>query len=214
MTTGDRARPPSGPPRGPLLHPGWYDQLGHGPWGGSVGDVGVVLSLAALVAWALAQRRLALGLTRRRAWATSLADVALVGATLGILRVTLSPVGSRTSGTLSLVPLHDLTTTGPFEVAGNLLLFAAWGALGPLRFPARATTRRVVAVAAMGSISVETAQYLLPLGRVASVDDVLLNTAGAALAAVVVRAGAALRPRGAGPDPRLSPEAREGVACR
>ncbi len=41
---------------------------------------------------------------------------------------------------------------------------------------------RVVLVAAAFATSIEAAQYVLALGRVASVDDVLLNTAGAALA--------------------------------
>ena len=58
---------------------------------------------------------------------------------------------------------------------------AAW----PLRW--RAGVGWVAAVAAAGSVLVETMQYALALGRVSSVDDVLLNTAGAALAALASR---------------------------
>lgn len=46
---------------------------------------------------------------------------------------------------------------------------------------------RVAAIAAVGSVTVESLQYLLDLGRVASADDVLLNTCGAVLAALITR---------------------------
>jgi len=45
----------------------------------------------------------------------------------------------------------------------------------------------VAAGAASGSALVETLQWALDLGRVSSVDDVLLNTAGAVLAALATR---------------------------
>ena len=45
----------------------------------------------------------------------------------------------------------------------------------------------VAAGAAAGSLLVETLQWALGLGRVSSVDDVLLNTLGAVLAALVTR---------------------------
>ena len=41
----------------------------------------------------------------------------------------------------------------------------------------------VALIAAVGSVTAESLRYLLGLGRVASVDDVLLNTCGAVLAA-------------------------------
>ena len=44
---------------------------------------------------------------------------------------------------------------------------------------------QVAALAAVCSVTVESLQYLLDLGRVASVDDVLLNTGGAVLAALM-----------------------------
>ncbi|WP_243845107.1 VanZ family protein [Mumia sp. ZJ1417] len=46
---------------------------------------------------------------------------------------------------------------------------------------------RTVAVAAVCSVLIETAQYVAQQGRVSSVDDVLLNTAGAGLAALASR---------------------------
>ncbi|GAA1034316.1 hypothetical protein GCM10009557_38680 [Virgisporangium ochraceum] len=68
------------------------------------------------------------------------------------------------------------------QVGGNLAAFAGLGAAVPVRWPLR--WWQVAALAAVCSVTVEGLQYLLDLGRVASVDDVLLNTGGAVLAAL------------------------------
>jgi glycopeptide antibiotics resistance protein len=95
---------------------------------------------------------------------------------------------------VSLVPGRDLLTvaaaglpTLTVQVVGNLLVFAALGFLAPLRFAALASVTRILAVAAGCSVLIETAQYVLRLDRVSSVDDVLLNAAGAGLAALASR---------------------------
>jgi glycopeptide antibiotics resistance protein len=86
-----------------------------------------------------------------------------------------------------LVPLRDLVEiladrplTAFFQIVGNLLVFAAVGfGLGigwQVRFA------YVVVAAAGMSIAVEALQYALALGRVSSIDDLLLNAAGAGLA--------------------------------
>jgi glycopeptide antibiotics resistance protein len=113
----------------------------------------------------------------------------MVYGTLPTVWLTMLP-GSRAgevAGRLSLVPLRDLVSMGQFQIAGNLLLLAALGGLAPLRFRALASIPRVLALAAVCSTSIEVAQYVLRLDRVSSVDDVLLNTAGAGLAALVSR---------------------------
>lgn len=66
-------------------------------------------------------------------------------------------------------------------------MFAALGFLAPLRFAALASVPRILTLAAGSSVLVEAAQYVLQLDRVSSVDDVLLNTAGAGLAALASR---------------------------
>ncbi|MFS8499993.1 MAG: hypothetical protein FWJ70_17540, partial [Micromonosporaceae bacterium] len=58
---------------------------------------------------------------------------------------------------------------------------------------------------AAGSRAVEPLQYALVLGRVSSADDVLLNTAGAALAGLATRRWWRGRPAGRGPDRRAGP---------
>lgn len=143
----------------------------------------VTLPAALLTAWALAARRRAAGV--RPAWRLSLAEVGMVHGTVPFLWMTMMPGGG--AGTVpervSLVPLRDLATMGPLGIVGNLLVFAALGFFAPMRWAALASVPRVLALGAGCSVLVETAQYVLPLDRVSSVDDVLVNAAGAALAA-------------------------------
>ncbi|MFF3469311.1 VanZ family protein, partial [Streptomyces sp. NPDC002619] len=88
---------------------------------------------------------------------------------------------------VSLLPLRDLVTMGPVGTVGNLLIFAALGFFAPMRFAALASVPRILALGAGCSVLVETAQYVLRLDRVSSVDDVLVNAAGAVLAALASR---------------------------
>jgi hypothetical protein len=155
----------------------------------------VALSVAAvpvglLVARLLARRAVARGapaaLARRRA----LADVGMVGGTLPWVWMILTPLPD--SRHLNLVPLRDLgevlvddPVRAFFQIGGNLLVFAAFGFCAAARW--RLPVGAVLALAAAGSVAVETLQYALALGRVSTVDDVLLNTAGAGLAALLSR---------------------------
>jgi glycopeptide antibiotics resistance protein len=98
------------------------------------------------------------------------------------------------AGEIHLLPLRDLATqlagdpgVAVAQVGGNLLVFAAFGALAPLRFPALARLPVIIGLAAAGSLAVETLQCALPLGRVSSIDDVRLNATGAGVAGLVTR---------------------------
>jgi hypothetical protein len=166
---------------------GWY------AWVGTYSGVALItlaaLPLVALTAGALARRRRATGSTPERAWRTSLAEVGIIYGTLPFVWITMVP-GSRAGavpGRVSLVPLRDLVTMPTAQVVGNLLIFAALGFLAPVRFAALASVPRMFALGAVGSILIETAQYVLQLDRVSSVDDVLLNATGAGLAALASR---------------------------
>ena len=147
----------------------------------------VGLPLAGLVVWVLAHRRRAAGVTS--AWRMSLAEVGMVYRTVPFVWMTMMP-GSGAGivpGRVSLVPLRDLLTMGPIGIVGNLLIFAALGFFAPMRFTALASMPRILALGAGCSVMVETAQYVLRLDRVSSIDDVLVNAAGAALAALASR---------------------------
>ncbi|MFF4733860.1 VanZ family protein [Streptomyces mirabilis] len=147
----------------------------------------VALPLGALVVWALARRRRAAGVTS--AWRMSLAEVGMVHGTVPFLWMTMTPgAGAGTvPARVSLVPLRDLVTMGTGQIVGNLLIFAALGFFAPMRFAALASVPRILALGAGCSVLVETAQYVLRLDRVSSVDDVLVNAIGAALAAMASR---------------------------
>ncbi|MCX5399129.1 VanZ family protein [Streptomyces sp. NBC_00102] len=147
----------------------------------------VLLPVAVLVAWALARRRRAAGVPG--AWRTSLAEVGMVHGTVPFLWLTMMPgaMAGQVPGRFSLVPLRDLATMGALGIVGNLLVFASLGFFAPLRFAAMASAARVLALGAGCSVLVEILQYVLRLDRVSSVDDVLVNTAGALLAGLASR---------------------------
>ncbi|WP_055602082.1 VanZ family protein [Streptomyces aureus] len=147
----------------------------------------VALPLSLLVAGALALRRRAAGVAS--AWRLSLAEVGMVHGTVPFLWLTMMPGAAPgiAPARVSLVPLRDLVTMGTLGIVGNLLVFASLGFFAPMRFAALASVPRILALGAGCSILVETAQYVFQLDRVSSVDDVLVNTTGAALAALASR---------------------------
>jgi hypothetical protein len=154
----------------------------------------LALPLAALAVWALAvvHRRHSHPRPRRMA----LAEVGIVYGTAPWLWMMLLPGGraGEVTGRISLVPVRDIlelfdggVLTAVGQIVGNLLPFAALGFFVPLRFAALASVPRVLGLGAGLSVLVEVTQYVLQLDRVSSVDDVLINTAGAGLAALASR---------------------------
>ncbi|MEW1740640.1 VanZ family protein [Nocardia beijingensis] len=150
-------------------------------WGGVVVAAIAVIPVAGLVAWWLAGRR------GRRA---ALCEVGMVTGTAPWLWMILTPSGTGRS--VNLVPLRDLAEQLAHDrvieqFGGNLLVFAALGVLLPVRRPWFARSYRILLAGAAASIAVETAQFALAIGRHSSVDDVLLNAAGACLAGQLSR---------------------------
>ncbi len=166
-----------------LLH-GWYGWFA--TFTGVVFLTVLLLPLAVLVVLVLARKRSVAGTPPAWAWRSSLAEVGIVYGTVPWVWMTLLP-GSEGGAAVSLVPLRDLLTMDSGGIVGNLLVFAALGFFAPLRFAALASLPRILAFAAGCSVLIEVAQYVLQLNRVTSVDDVLLNAAGAGLAALASR---------------------------
>jgi glycopeptide antibiotics resistance protein len=164
---------------------GWHAWVG--TYTGVVFLTVAVLPLVVVTVCAMAWRRTSVGHTPTWAWRRSLTEVGIVYGTVPWVWLTLLP-GSRAgriTGAVSIVPLLDLATMSTVQVVGNLLIFAAFGFLAPLRFARLASVPRITVLAAGASALIETAQYVLRLDRVSSVDDVLLNAAGGGLAALV-----------------------------
>lgn len=182
------------PGRG-LRGAGWHALLGTET--GVVVVTALLLPVAVAAVCGLAWWRRSSGVPTARAWRWAVSEVGIVYGTAPFVWMTMLPGGRAGSdhGAVSLVPLRDLATMPTYQVVGNLLVFAALGFLAPVRFGRRASVLRVTAVAAACSTLIEVAQYVLPLDRVSSVDDVLLNASGAAAAALASTAllrGAAL----------------------
>ncbi|MFI7439251.1 VanZ family protein [Nonomuraea indica] len=157
-------------------------------WGNVIIAGVLALPPAAAAAFLLARHRARAG--HPAPARTALADVGVVAGTLPWVWMILTPSSGPTG--VSLVPFTDLATlvhepwqTVSVQVGGNLLVFAALGALLPMRSARLASLARVAAVACLASVTVETLQYALRLGRHSSVDDVLVNTLGGVLAALV-----------------------------
>ena len=118
------------------------------------------------------------------------ATAGMVAGTLPWLWMALTPLPAERG--VRMVPLRDLAAVlagdplaAFFQIGGNLLVFAAFGFFAVRRWPIGPGA--VTGLAALGSVTIEALQYALALGRVSSVDDVLLNAAGAGLAALTSR---------------------------
>ncbi|MFC9250825.1 VanZ family protein [Amycolatopsis thailandensis] len=126
---------------------------------------------------------------RRRPFAVAL-DFALLASLLAVLLVVFVPAPTAARG--SSVSLHLLADVLPVfsdrpdvavvQLAGNVFLLAPLALLIPVRFGGASVPRIVVSAFAV-SVSIECLQVWQDAGRVGSLDDVLCNTAGAALAA-------------------------------
>ncbi|MEN3537476.1 VanZ family protein [Microbispora sp. ZYX-F-249] len=123
---------------------------------------------------------------------TAAADVVMVAGTTPWIWMILTP---GTESGVHVVPLVDLAGqlavlspgAAVVQIGGNLLVFSALGGMLPVRSARFASLAAVAAVAATASLAVELLQFGLRLGRVSSVDDVILNAAGAVLAALCTR---------------------------
>jgi glycopeptide antibiotics resistance protein len=97
--------------------------------------------------------------------------------------------------TPNLAPLAGIVATfrdggigfGVVQLVGNLLLLLPLGALLPVALPG-ARLRDAVLVALAVSLTIELVQWRVAAGRMADVDDVWLNTVGAALGWLTSRA--------------------------
>lgn len=165
------------------------------------------LTAVAVVVWRV-RRGLRSGVPAGRAWRHASAEVFAVAGTIPWVWMILTPVaGHRAVRLVPLVDLFDVADGGSaiVQIGGNLAVFAALGLCLPVRFALGRTTTgvlvRVAGVAAACSVAVETLQFILPINRVSSVDDVLLNTAGAVLAAACSRRWW----EGGGPNPLTQP---------
>ena len=151
-------------------------------------EILIVLALAPVAALITALRYRRLG-----SWRPAVVEVAAWYGTLPWLAMVFTP-GPGDVSRVNLVPLRDLEALAGaparvivVQMVGNLLVFAAAGFFLPLRYAALRSVPRMFLLGAAGSAVIETTQYVARLGRVSSVDDVLINALGAALFAAASR---------------------------
>jgi glycopeptide antibiotics resistance protein len=118
-------------------------------------------------------------------------DAGLAGAAAVVAALTLLPDGRGWSWGAPLSELQWYATgwdspTAMLQLFGNLALLAPLAALAVFRWPELATPRRLVAAAVPVGAGIELLQWALPLGRVVSPLDALLNATGAVLTGLVV----------------------------
>jgi hypothetical protein len=163
-----------------------------GPW---VALVALLALLGVALARLLARRRIGGGMPAGRAWRHSLAEVGMVAGTLPWIILLLTPIelplGARR---FYLTPFSDIWVqlAGPpgevvVQLGGNLLVLFAFGAGAAVRWRALAGPWRLFAAGAAGSSLLELIQLATASGRVFSVDDILLNAAGALLGGLATR---------------------------
>ena len=151
----------------------------------------VGVPLGVLVAALLTRARIRAGWSRSWALRASVSEASMVVGTAPWLWMILTPSGD--AGGLQLVPLRDLLEVlgggdTLVQVVGNLLAFAAVGFFAPIRFALAAphwVPAVIAGIAAALSVVVEVLQAVLQLGRVSSVDDVIVNALGAVLASLL-----------------------------
>ncbi|MCW2742431.1 MAG: VanZ family protein [Blastococcus sp.] len=76
--------------------------------------------------------------------------------------------------------------TAMIQLLGNLALLGPLAAFAVLRWPALGSPRRLATAALAAGTSIELLQWALPLGRVVSPVDALLNATGAVVTGLVV----------------------------
>ncbi|MBB5851256.1 VanZ family protein [Amycolatopsis umgeniensis] len=120
-------------------------------------------------------------------------DFALLTALSAVLLVVfLPPPGNWHSPPMNLNPLADVGPTlhsdvALFQAVGNVALLIPLAILLPLRFAGARSIPRVALLALSLSGAIECLQVLFDDGRVGTFDDIVFNTAGAALGARLSR---------------------------
>jgi VanZ family protein len=93
------------------------------------------------------------------------------------------------------------------QLLGNLLLLAPLAGLAVLRWPGLRRPAVLVPLALAAGAAIETLQWALPLGRVVSPVDAVLNAAGAVAVGLVVGGLSGIRVRLHRPPPRVGSRA-------
>jgi hypothetical protein len=118
-------------------------------------------------------------------------DVGLAVTAAVVVLLTLLPEGGGWAWGAPLAELRWYATgldspTTVLQLVGNLLLLTPLAVLAVLRWPALRAPGRLASASGVAAGGIELLQWLLPLGRVVSPLDALLNAGGAVAAGGLV----------------------------
>ena len=158
-------------------------------FGGSLVEVAVLAAFAAIVAGLIGTL-----MVRRRGRASTARDMfrgLLIAAMTMLVTATLRPGHAGMSSMINLIPGRTIAAQltygfGNISIAnlvGNVLLFVGPASLTRAGFGWSA--RRTILAGFALSVAIEMLQLTLHLGRSTDIDDVILNTLGAAIGAVI-----------------------------
>ncbi|WP_253769002.1 VanZ family protein [Goodfellowiella coeruleoviolacea] len=140
--------------------------------------------------WALAVRRRGRQAAVQAYWTSGL-DILIALFTLPVLYLVFVPIPGGVNN-ISLVPGSEVAKAFTYsseaavmQILGNLVLLTPLGFLVPLRTARMRSLTRVILGAALVSIAIEILQAVLGIGRISTVDDVILNTIGAFVGALL-----------------------------
>jgi hypothetical protein len=157
------------------------------------GDVTLLFLLsvpvAALLGWLWARIRVRRGHPVRDALAEAMMIAGTAPWVPPLFAINPNPLAPRLVYLIPFVDLTEQIVKGPrylaIELGGNLAVLLVLGFFMPIRY--RVGLLAVAAVACAASTLVEVSQYVLDLHRTTSIDDVIINTAGAVLGALLSR---------------------------
>ena len=127
-------------------------------------------------------------------------DAGLAAALAAVALLTLLPTGQGWAWGAPVSELQWYATglgsgTAMVQLVGNFALLGPVAALAVLRWPSLAAPHRLAAASVAAGAAVELLQWTLPLGRVVSPLDALLNATGAVITGLAVaRLSATSRP--------------------
>jgi hypothetical protein len=119
-------------------------------------------------------------------------DVSIAVISCLVLILVTMPIHNSFASLVELTPGSDMVgilsdKDALWQALGNLILLAPLGALLPLRSSLFRSLPRVTLAALLISASIEFTQFVIQAGRVTSTDDVIFNTLGATLGALITR---------------------------
>lgn len=142
----------------------------------------VMIFVVVIIAFLFLNKKAGYRLNSRRRKFTLLCYIGMVASVVGILLVTLMPT-SYPNDMVQMTPFQSIMETWELATTRavinsllmNVILFVPFGFF--LYLLSRKEFLTTVAACLM-SISIEVLQFILPIGRVTNIDDVILNTVG------------------------------------